>query len=268
MSAWASGSLAEKLKRQKLAAANGTGPVAPPAAPTSSTAAGGGSGGKAKSAEAPPPAPFSPPPAVKEKPVASPASDKPQQQEPAALVHLGPIALPADVAKLVSADCDFVGVVQAPPAASEESRQPPSPKGPETAPRPTAFAAQPECDETPQTTDTSHLYPVHHPHHHRQQLYQHQHQQHQYQYQPQQRYMQQGMPGQSYHSAYSSVPYQMSPNAMPYRPRMYNGYPGMNMGMGIYGGINEYGGFSLQARHAYYPPPQNPMGPYTPPHQH
>ncbi|RNF08811.1 hypothetical protein TraAM80_02553 [Trypanosoma rangeli] len=283
MSAWASGSLAEKLKQQKLAAPKDKGPVAPSATLTSSEAESGSS--NVRSNVAPSSAPLAHPPAVDKKPVASTVRDKSPPRTSAALAHLGPIALPPELAKLVSAEFNFVGVVPTPPTTLEETRHPSVANGPETTPRPTAFAAQPEHKEPPQTADASHLYPVHHHHHyHKQQQQprlQHQSpgQHHLYQYQaqqPQQRYMQQDTSGQSYHSAYNSVPYHMSPDAMPYRPRMYKGYPGMNMnmgmgmgmGMGLYGGMNEYGGFSLQRKPAYYPPLPHPMGPYPPTDQH
>ncbi|EKF28947.1 hypothetical protein MOQ_007287 [Trypanosoma cruzi marinkellei] len=283
MSAWASGSLAEKLKQQKLAAANGIGTALLPAVSTGSAT--GSANGPKKNNNAPSPTP----PAVQEavvpnenrKPIASTACEKPQLHETAESVHLGPILFPYELAKLVSSEFNFVGVVTKAPMALGETREPLPPNIQERKYPPRAFDLRNTYHETPQMGNTGYAYPVqqnhyyYHPHHHHEQQQQQQDQdQNQYYFykyqtpqQQQQRSMQQGMTGQAYHTAYSSLPYNMSPHAMPYHPRMYNRYPGMNMGMGMYGGMQGYGRFSLQGRPAYYPPPQNQMGPYMPPHQ-
>ncbi|KAF8286728.1 hypothetical protein TcBrA4_0026400 [Trypanosoma cruzi] len=284
MSAWASGSLAEKLKQQKLAAANGIGTALLPAVPTGSATV--SASGQKKNKNAPPPTP----PAVQEdvvpnenrKPIASSACEKPQLHEMAESVHLGPVSFPYELAKLVSSEFNFVGVVTKAPMALGETGEPLTPNVPEKKYPPRAFGSRNAYHETPQLGNTGHAHPVqqnHHyyyHHHHHEQQQQNQDQdpaQSQYYFykyqtpQQQQRSMQQGMTGQAYHSAYSSLPYKMSPHAMPYHPRMYNRYPGMNMGMVIYGGMQGYGRFSLQGRPAYYPPPQNHMDPYMPSHQ-
>ncbi|EAN87775.1 hypothetical protein C3747_102g43 [Trypanosoma cruzi] len=280
MSAWASGSLAEKLKQQKLAAANGIGTALLPAVPTGSATV--SASGQKKNKNAPPPTP----PAVQEvvvpnenrKPIASSDCEKPQLHEAAEPVHLGPISFPHELAKLVSSEFNFVGVVTKAPMALGETREPLTPNVPEKKYPPRAFGSRNAYHETPQMGNTGHAHPLQQNHHY---YYHHHHEQHQHQDQAQNQYyfykyqtpqqqqrsMQQGMTRQAYHSAYSSLPYNMSPHAMPYHPRMYNRYPGMNMGMVIYGGMQGYGRFSLQGRPAYYPPPQKHMGPYMPPHQ-
>ncbi|KAH9601253.1 hypothetical protein LSM04_002653 [Trypanosoma melophagium] len=306
MSAWASGSLVERLKQQKLSAANNKDGVSPPAAPTlpatSSTASNKNSNNNNNNNNnnnAPYHAPLVPPSAVddnaavtqKLKPVVSPArgqqrKEKQQEEEQKQLlqekekegdgekfVQIGALSLPQEIAELASLEFTFVGHVKTPPLPVEECSRPAAPAAHGATSPMTTFVPPNVHQRVAQMSDTSRAYPMHHHHHHHRphQYQQQQQQQHYYHYQPQpqpqpqpqQCYMQHGMTGQSYQDAYGSMPYNMSPYAAPYHPRMYNGYPGM----GMYAGMGEYCGFSLQGRPAYYPPPQSQMGPYIPPQQ-
>lgn len=286
MSAWASGSLAEKLKQQRQTALSRTRTAPPPAAPTAE---------KKKSSDAARPTTLPAPPAGETraevaqdtKPVESPAREQQQQpQEPAPVAHVGPILLPSDIAKLVSTEFSFVGTVKTSPPPPQQQQQeeeeeeekeesgPPKPSkiSEPTAPSP-MFVPQHGHQKPSPISDANHIYPVHHHHHHHSSYPQHHyhphyHQHHHRQQQPQ-RYMQHNASGQSYHGTYNPAAYNMRLHATQYPPRMYNGYPGMNMNMnmgyGMYGGGGGYARFPLQRRPPFYPPMQTQVGSYLPP---